>query len=180
MTITIRRGSPPDAADLAELGTRTFRETFSPYTPPADMALHLSRAYGTEKQGEELADPAVVTLLAEVDGRLAGFAQLRAGATPDCVTGESPIELWRLYVDRPWHGRRVASALMEEVEREARERGARTLWLGVWEGNERAKAFYRKYGFTDVGSHVFLLGSDVQRDHIWMRTLSVEIPSGET
>ena len=39
-----------------------------------------------------------------------------------------------------------------------------TLWLGVWERNVRAQAFYRKQGFTVVGSQIFRLGSDPQRD----------------
>jgi len=173
-SITIRIGLTTDATALAELAARTFRETFAADNRPEDMALHLAHGYGTVQQQRELVDPDIATLLVEADGQLAGYAQLRAGAVPACVIGETPIELWRFYIDRPWHGRGVAQALMRTVESEANRRGRRTLWLGVWERNERAKAFYRKTGFVDVGSHAFMLGTDVQTDRIMARPLSHE------
>ena len=167
----IRHGLATDATALAELAARTFRETFAADTPPEDMAIHLADAYGTFQQQRELADPDITTLLAEADGHLTGYAQMRSGVAPECVTGESPVELWRFYTAQPWHGRGLAQALMQRVEHEAWRRGARTLWLGVWERNARAKAFYQKVGFTDVGSHVFMVGADAQTDRILVRSL---------
>ena len=52
---------------------------------------------------------------------------------------------------------------------EAAGGGYETLWLGVWEHNLRAIAFYRRWGFETVGSHTFLLGSDEQTDLIMVR-----------
>jgi GNAT superfamily N-acetyltransferase len=171
MDITIRRGMPADARLLADLAASTFRETFAVENRSEDMALHVSRAYGVSQQEAELANPEMTTLLAEVDGQLAAYAQVRANAVPDCVRGTEPLELWRFYVAAPWHGRGIAHALMTGVEIEARARGAQTLWLGVWERNERAKSFYRKCGFADVGSQVFVLGTDAQTDRIMVRSL---------
>ena len=171
MDITIRRGMPGDARLLADLAASTFRETFAGENRREDMALYVGRAYGVSQQEAELTNPEITTLLAEVDGQLAGYAQLRANAVPDCVSGTTPLELWRFYVAALWHGRGVAHALMKSVEMEARAREAQTLWLGVWERNDRAKAFYRKCGFLDVGSQVFVLGSDVQTDRIMARSL---------
>lgn len=172
MNSTIRIGTASDADALAELAARTFEETFGADNRPEDMALHKATAYGHAQQLRELVDPDVVTLLAEVDGQLGGFAQLRSGPAPECVTGDSPIELLRLYVARAWHGQGLAQALMQRVELEAKERRARTLWLGVWENNPRAQAFYRKTGFTDVGSHVFIVGTDPQTDRIMIRPIT--------
>ena len=175
MRIRIRRGMLADARPLADLAASTFLETFAVENRPEDMALHVSRAYGVSQQEAELANPAMTTLLAEVDGQLAGYAQLRANAAPDCVRGVAPLELWRFYVAAPWHGRGIAHALMKGVETEARAREAQTLWLGVWERNERAKSFYRKCGFADVGSQVFVLGTDAQTDRIMVRLLGSNI-----
>lgn len=174
MNFAIRRGVATDAAALAELAARTFRETFSADNRPEDMALHLARAYGTAQQGLELVDPAITTLLVEVDGQPGGYAQLRSGAAPECVTGPSPLELWRFYVDQPWQGRGIAQALMRQVDAEAGRGGARTLWLGVWERNARARAFYAKCGFRDVGAHIFMVGADPQTDRILVRP----VPTG--
>ena len=178
MSILIRAGVTADAAALAELAARTFQETFSADNRPEDMALHAAHAYGVSQQERELDDPSIATLLVELDGQLAGYAQLRSGAAPPCVTGDAPIELWRFYIARSWHGRGVAQALMRRVEAEAHQRGGRTLWLGVWERNDRAKAFYRKIGFVDVGSHVFMVGPDPQTDRVMVRLLSAVVPNG--
>jgi diamine N-acetyltransferase len=168
----IRLGVPSDAAALADLAARTFRETFAADNRPEDMARHTAHAYGRSQQESELVDPDITTLVVEVDGELAGYAQLRTSQTPACVTGKAPIELWRFYISQPWQGRGVAQSLMRKVESDAYGRGGRTLWLGVWERNERAKAFYQKSGFMDVGSHVFTLGTDEQTDRIMMRPLN--------
>lgn len=170
MSISIRRGAPADAAVLAELAARTFRETFAADNRPEDIALHLARAYGERQQARELADPDIVTLLVEAGDAPAGFAQLRRGDAPSCVAGRDPIELWRFYVAQAWHGRGIAQALMARVEAEVARSGADPLWLGVWERNPRAIAFYRKCGFADVGSHLFVVGSDPQTDRIMVRT----------
>src|SRR4051812_42427046 len=153
--VSIRRGTPSDARPLAEFAARTFSETFAEENRPEDMVLHVSTAYGVPQQEAELADPEMTTLLAEVDAQLAGYAQLRPNAGPDCVPKIMPLELLRFYVAAPWQGQGVAHALMQRVLTEARARGAQTLWLGVWERNERAKSFYRKSGFVDVGSQHF-------------------------
>lgn len=167
----VRRGTPADAEALAAFAARVFQETFATDTSPEDMARFLANTYSRTHQAAELSAPDVTTLLALVDDTLAGFAQVRPGEPLDVLTSSSPVELWRLYVDRRWHGRGVAQALMTMVEADARERGADSLWLGVWEHNARAQAFYRKFGFTTVGSHVFLLGDDAQTDVIMVRTL---------
>jgi len=179
MSTIIRRGIVTDASALAELAARTFRETFAADNTPDDIALHIARAYGVEQQARELADPDLVTLLMDIDGDLAGFAQLHRGAAPACVDGETPIELWRFYVAQAWHGRGLAQQLMQRVESAAAESGARTLWLGVWERNARAIAYYRKSGFTDVGSHVFVVGSDPQTDRIMVRAVAAERSGGD-
>lgn len=170
--LLIRPATSGDAAALSEFGARTFFETFAADNTPEDMRMHLESAWRPELQRAEIADPSLDTLLAlDGQGALAGFAQLRADHAPAGVVTRKPIELKRFYVDRPWQGLGVARRLMEAVEAQARARGARELWLGVWERNERAKAFYRKCGFQQVGTQVFVVGKDPQTDHVMLRQL---------
>lgn len=167
----IRTATVADAAAVAELARRTFHDTFAASNDPADMALHLAQAYGIEQQTRELNDPATTTLLVESDGAAVAYAQVRNDHVPECVTDRGAIELWRFYVDREWHGRGIAGALMERVRAVAQERGAQTLWLGVWERNDRARAFYAKCGFAAVGEHLFLFGTDPQTDLVMVASL---------
>lgn len=155
----IRSAVPADAARLAELGARTYHDTFVEHTDPEDLRIFLARTYNEAEQAEEIADPTIVTFVYEIDGELVAYAQLKLGDDP------SRIELGRLYVDRSQHGKGVAHAMMRRCLDEAAARGAKTIWLGVWEHNERAKAFYRKYGFVKCGEHPFIVGTDVQTDH---------------
>lgn len=177
MNITIRPAASADATALAELAARTFRETFAADNRPEDIALHVAEAYGPLQQGRELADPHITTLLVESEGDLAGYAQLRRGPAPACADGDAPIEVWRFYIAHAWHGRGLAQLLMQRVESDAAQLGARTLWLGVWERNERAKAYYRKSGFVDVGSHIYMVGSDPQTDRIMVRQVAPSAPA---
>ena len=167
----IRRGVAADAPVLAALARDTFFDTFAAANDATDMALHLECAYGAPQQAAELVDPTIITLLVEEADQAVAYAQLRTGHVPDCVRGAAPIELWRFYVTRDRHGRGIAQALMARALAEAGAAGARTMWLGVWEHNSRARAFYGKCGFADVGEHVFLFGTDPQTDRVMVRLL---------
>jgi GNAT superfamily N-acetyltransferase len=165
-TLIIRRATAADAGPLAELALRSFLDAFAAQNDPADVAAYTARVYGPAQQAAEIANPGIATLIAELDGRMAAYAQVRRGTTAPGVDDASAVELMRFYVDAPWHGRGVAGRMMDAVLRTAREQGAGTVWLAVWEHNPRAMAFYLKRGFQVVGSNDFWLGSDRQNDHV--------------
>lgn len=165
--LTLREARPDEASLIARLARQSFTEAFGEANTPEDLALFLESAYGERQQGAELADPDWTTLVALKGGEAAGFAQLRRNHPEACVTGPDPVELNRLYVLQAFHGQGVGAALMQAVVGRARAEGFRTLWLGVWEHNHKAQAFYRRWGFRDVGSHSFLVGTDLQTDRIW-------------
>lgn len=167
----IRRGSPEDAAALAELAARTFTDTYADFNTAEDMRVHLERSFGVDQQTRELDDPGMITVLAESPGGLVGFAQVRRGDAPPCVEGEDAVEVYRFYVDRGAHGTGLAARLMDGAKAAARDLGGRHLWLGVWERNPRAIAFYRKSGFSDAGTTWFQLGSDRQTDRVMVASL---------
>jgi ribosomal protein S18 acetylase RimI-like enzyme len=175
LNFTIRRGQAEDAQLLAELGARTFSETFAADNTPGDMATYLAAAFSPAQQAAELADPRATFLIAETGetNKVAvGYAMIRAGDVPQAITGENPIELVRLYVSRESLGNGVGAALMRACIDEAKQLGYKTLWLGVWERNGRAQAFYRKWNFHEVGTHVFQLGNDPQTDILMQRWIS--------
>lgn len=168
---TIRRATADDAAMLADLATQTFRDTFEAYNDPADMDAYVSEALTAERFAAEIDDPANVWFVAEVDGSPAGYAKVRSGLAHESVTGDSPIEISRLYAEKHFHGRGVGRSLIEACFDEARRQDARTVWLGVWEHNARAIAFYEKCGFERCGATTFVLGKDVQTDAVMFRAL---------
>ncbi|MEI6739440.1 MAG: GNAT family N-acetyltransferase [Gemmatimonadaceae bacterium] len=189
----LRRAVLADAAALATLAADTFTETFGADNRPEDLAAHLAASYGIAQQTAELQDPAVITLVAEQDGALVGFAQIRRQDAPASVTAAAaeqaastthaatthaathvdprPVELHRLYLRRVAHGTGLGAALMQGAREAAVALGGTHLWLGVWERNPRAIAFYTKSGFVRVGSHDFFVGDDRQTDWLLMTPL---------
>lgn len=169
--ITIRSVLPGEAAIVAELARRTFRETFSADNTPADMAEYVERSFGDAVVAEELADPSNTFLLASAgtDTPPIGYAKLRAGIPNRSVRGPKPVEIERIYVAREALGTGIGARLMRACLDEAARAGYETIWLGVWEENPRAIAFYERWEFETVGEHLFLLGSDEQNDLIMAR-----------
>jgi len=164
--LTIRRGTLEDAGLLSELGASTFSETFAADNTPEDLAAYVAVSFNVAQQTAELEDPASTLLIAEVDGRAAGYAKLHDGEAEKGVEGAKPVELVRLYVSRDWLGRGIGEQLMRACIDEARQAGHETIWLGVWERNPRAIAFYEKWGFRRAGEKRFVVGTDSQRDHV--------------
>ena len=175
---TIRRAAPADAGALAEFCARTFRETYEPHNTETDMALHLRTHFTEEIQRGEILDAEAAMLVAEHEGALAAYVKVRRGDAPVCVCAARPVEVQRFYVDRPWQGRGLAYRMMEAARQSGVALGADTLWLGVWERNPRAIAFYTRCGFADVGGWTFTLGKDVQQDRVLQRPAAGEIAAG--
>ena len=172
MTFIIRRAVSSDAKALADLATRIFVDTFAADNRPEDMELFIAQAYGEEKQRREIDDPDLITLVADSGAGLLAYAQLRRANVPDGAASDATVQIARFYVDRSWHGRGVAQELMRHCDEIARGFDARAVWLGVWERNDRAIAFYKKCGFAEIGKMDFHVGSDRQTDVVMVRGLS--------
>lgn len=168
----IRRANRSDAKQLSQLAERTFRQTFGAVNAAEDMDLQCQASYGEDIQAAEITNPDRITLLSEDGGRLIGFAQLRWSGAPDCVSARSPGEIQRLYVADDRHGKGIAHDLMNACLEAMKRRGSDVVWLGVWERNPRAISFYRKFGFVEVGDHIFPLGRDLQRDIVMARSVA--------
>jgi diamine N-acetyltransferase len=171
-TTAIREGRIEDAQVLAEFARRMFDEAFGALNDPGHLATHLAKSFGREHQARELADAGWTTRLAERDGQLLAYSQLRAARAPACVDGAAPVELVRFYVDATWHGQGLAHALMDDSLAAAAARGAQTVWLSVWQINARAVAFYRRRGFRIVGEQTFHVGGDPQTDWVMARPVA--------
>jgi ribosomal protein S18 acetylase RimI-like enzyme len=163
----IRYATMDDAAMLTRLCVRTFYDAFRDACSPEDMRLYLATWFTEERIGRELSDPRATFLIAEAEAAPTGYAKLRTEGVPMSVSDPDAIELERLYVEQQYLGQGVGPALMQVCLDEARRQGHHTIYLGVWEENHRAQAFYRKWDFVKVGTHTFMMGNDAQTDW-WM------------
>jgi diamine N-acetyltransferase len=162
----IRYGTAADAKMLSELGARTFYDTFAKDNTPENIAAHLKNSFLPEIQFAELTDPNNVFLIIENESQPIGYAQLILNNKEEFLTGTNPLEIRRIYATQENIGKGVGKELMKAAIREAQQRDCDSVWLGVWEKNPRAINFYKKWGFEEVGTHIFTVGDDPQRDFI--------------
>jgi diamine N-acetyltransferase len=171
MNLKIRKAVLEDAAILAEIGLQSFNEAFAdnPKNHPDDMKIYTDEAFSVESVRKELADQDAIFFVAELENEIAGYAKLQQNSREECVTGENPLELNRLYALDRHIGKGIGKALMLECLEFAETNKHDIFWLGVWEFNFRAQEFYKKFGFEKCGEHVFQLGNDPQIDWIMQR-----------
>lgn len=162
--IAYRDGTPADADLMSELGSTSFAETFGHLYAPENLDVFL-RNHSPENWARELGDPVYAVRIAEDDGVPAGFCKLGPPSLPFEVQGPA-AELRQLYVLKPWHGAGIAATLMEWALERARAGGAEELLLSVFVDNHRARRFYARYGFEQVGTYDFMVGDHADLDLI--------------
>lgn len=175
-SLNIRPATPSDAALLAAFAARAFRAAFAADNNPTDLEHYIATSFTTEQIAAEITDPQALFLLANQNEQLLGYTKLQFGNTPASLHAPHPVELVRIYVDPERLARGLGSRLLEANLQAAKERGCETIWLGVWEHNQRAIAFYHKWGFEVIGEQSFVLGQDVQRDLL----MSLPLPDNQT
>ena len=152
--MTLVRATPKDAERIAELGWRTFAETFvgmSYYTKEI-IDGYAVNTFAPAKIRAERSDPSLTYWMIEVEGQLAGYAKVEEHEPAACLGQDfKGLYLSRLYFDKGFQRRGLGTEAMAEIHAEARRRGHHWIWLSVWEFNTKARAFYAKHGFRKAG-----------------------------
>jgi len=159
-----RDANPQDAPALVALFQQVFHETFGHLYRTADIEAFLAK-HGEAQWSEQLADPEISIRLVEDGGACAGYSKVGPLRLPAQPSGPA-IELRQLYVAKAWHGTSVGRDLMDWTIAEARRRGAAELYLSVFTENPRARRFYERYGFEEVGPYKFMVGDQADDDII--------------
>lgn len=169
--INIRIATLAEAEIIADLSRKTFYETFSYVNTKANMDKFMNEQFTRDKLINEVSEPGNIFLLA-LDGEYpVGYARLKEGDKYPAFENKDSIEIARIYVVNSYIGMGIGKELMRKSISLAKEMKKEVIWLGVWEKNTRALAFYKKWGFSKFADHDFVLGDDVQNDWLMMKTL---------
>jgi ribosomal protein S18 acetylase RimI-like enzyme len=167
--IAYRDATPADAAALHELFDTVFCETFGRLYRREDLEAFRSKFVVADWE-RQLADPAFAVRIADVDGAPAGYIKIGPVKLPvDRKTASMLVD--QLYVRAEHHGTGIARELMDRGIDEARRRRAEALYLTVFIDNHRARRFYERYGFEDVGRYAFMVGEQADEDIIMRKAL---------
>lgn len=174
-SVTIRSCTLQDSEAIMSLGIRTFRDTFDEMNTPENMMLYLNQNFTLKRIRDEIKEPGSLFFIAESEfDQPIGYARVRHSPPPEALRGTNALEIERIYADKKYIGKRVGYLLMNTCLHYARDNGYDTVWLGVWEHNDRAIEFYEKWGFEKFGQHLFMLGNDPQTDLLMKKHINSE------
>jgi ribosomal protein S18 acetylase RimI-like enzyme len=149
----ISPAGPADAAELARVHVRSWRETYPGLLPQAALNRMSAEAHARRFRLElTRAKPGQVTLVAEGAAGAVGYA---SGAVVKGDGRGADAEVFTLYVVRAAQGVGVGRALLKAQARVLAAEGAKSLMLFVLSRNERARGFYERLGgqaFAEVAS----------------------------
>ena len=170
----LRQAAIEDAERLALIGGATFLETFAGLLEGDAIVAHCAKEHGVETYRSLLAHPESAAWMAEArpGGAPVGYALLTAPRLAQAEPGD--IELKRIYSFSRTHGTGLGAALMGRAVSHAEAIGAKRLLLGVFVGNLRALAFYRRHGFDKIGERHFRVGNQDCEDVVLAKTLAGE------
>jgi GNAT superfamily N-acetyltransferase len=164
MTIRYRTAGVADIPAIDRIFRASFCDTFAHLYRPRDLAAFLAQ-FTPRAWTEEITDLRYAFRLAEDDGEPVGYVKLGPSSLPVPSTGAA-VELRQLYVLTSHLGAGVGAELMDWALAEARRRDAQTLYLTVYTDNHRARRFYARYGFEELGPYAFMVGEQADEDII--------------
>ncbi|MGJ7913731.1 GNAT family N-acetyltransferase [Neobacillus sp. LXY-1] len=171
MTINVKRCTLEDLNKLQEISIETFNDTFRQENSPENIEAYLERALNLEQLEKELANCSSQFFFAYFKHELAGYLKVNTNDAQTEEMGDESLEIERIYIKNKYKKQGLGKYLLNMAIEMALEQNKQKIWLGVWEKNENAIAFYHKMGFVQTGAHSFYMGDEEQIDYIMVKTL---------
>lgn len=171
MTISIKKCTIEDLHKLQGISYETFNETFKEQNSPENIDSYLERAFNLEQLEKELSNCFSQFFFVYFNHELAGYLKVNINDAQSEEMGDESLEIERIYIKNKFQKHGFGKYLLNKATEIAMERNKKKIWLGVWEKNENAIAFYEKMGFVQTGGHSFYMGNEEQTDFIMTKIL---------
>lgn len=171
MTMNIKKCTLEDLCKLQEISYETFNETFKHQNSPENMNAYLERAFNLKQLERELSNNSSLFFFVYFNNEVAGYLKVNTNEAQSEEMGDESLEIERIYIRNKFQKHGLGKYLLNKVMEIAVEYKKNKIWLGVWEKNENAIAFYMKKGFVQTGAHSFYMGDEEQVDFIMTKTL---------
>ncbi|KKK34755.1 GNAT family acetyltransferase [Salinicoccus sediminis] len=163
--------TPADLHELQKISRETFDETFKDQNTSENMNAYLDQAFTEEKLISELNNQSSLFFFIRHGGHNAGYLKVNTGDAQTESMGHDALEVERIYVSRTFQKLGLGKKLLDKAFEIAYSSDRDKIWLGVWEHNAKALAFYKRRGFVQTGAHSFFMGDDEQTDLIMEKRL---------
>ena len=160
----LKKATVSDLPVLRQLCIRTFSDTYAAFNTPENMQDYIAKSFRMEQLLQEMEDRDTSFFLIFEKETAVAYVQLHQ-------SGSKALEIVRIYVSQDHQGKKLGQQLFDHAVQVGKENHCDYLWLGVWENNPNALAFYRKNGMEPFGNHVFKLGADAQNDVLMRKML---------
>lgn len=171
MNLNLQMCTLEDLEELQEISRETFYDTFGSVNKPEDIEAYMERAYAPEQLKQEMSETDSVFYFLYDNQEIVGYLKLNKDGAQTEPMGENALEVERIYIRPAYKRQGYGSYLIQKAENIALKMAKNKIWLGVWEDNDIALAFYSKRGFKQIGSHSFYMGEDEQVDLIMEKQL---------
>jgi len=153
---------------LADLGASTFFEAYKNLHKEEDIKAYNAKAYNFDIIKQHLKNPGILYFVAYNQNKEVGYIKLIKNVVANNIT-QPVMELEKIYVLPDFYGTGAGDELMNKAIEQTQMHGFNKLFLGVWQKNLRAIAFYRKHGFIEIGTRTFQLGSTLCDDFLMIK-----------
>lgn len=171
MTVKITMCTRDDLQILQEISIETFKDTFNDQNSPENMKDYLKRAFNFEQLETELSNISSKFFFVYFKYEVAGYLKVNTDDAQSEEMGDESLEIERIYIKNKFQKHGLGKYLLKKAIEIAKEDNKKKIWLGVWEQNENAIAFYQKMGFVQTAAHSFYMGDEEQTDFIMTKTL---------
>ncbi|GEN83410.1 spermidine/spermine N(1)-acetyltransferase [Sporosarcina luteola] len=171
MDINIKKCTLGDSHELREISYETFNETFKHQNSSNNMKAYLEKAFNLIQLKKELSNPSSQFFFVYFNNEVAGYLKVNTDNAQTEEMGDELLEIERIYIKNKFQKHGLGKYLLNKAMELAMEYKKTKIWLGVWEENENAIAFYRKMGFVQTGIHSFYMGDEEQVDLIMTKIL---------
>jgi len=171
MTKNIIKCTLEDLLKLQEISYETFNETFKHQNSPEIITAYLERAFNLKQLEKELSNISSQFFFVYFNNEVAGYLKINTNDAQSEEMGDESLEIERIYIKNKFQKHGLGKYLLNKAMEIAIERNKKKIWLGVWEENGNAIAFYKKMGFVQTGTHSFSMGNEEQTDFIMTKTL---------
>jgi len=171
MNITIKKCTLEDSRQLQEISYETFNDTFKDQNTPENMKAYLEKAFNLKQLEKELLNVSSQFFFIYFNNEVAGYLKVNMNDAQSEEMDNESLEIERIYIKGEFQKHGLGKYLLNKAIEIAKEHNKKKIWLGVWEKNENAIAFYKKMGFVQTGVHSFYMGDEKQMDFIMIKTL---------
>jgi len=170
--MTMKKCTLEDIMELQKISIETFIETYKDQNAPEHLNTYIENGFNLEQLKKEILNHSSQFFFIYHTEEIAGYLKINTGVAQSEEVSDDSLEVERIYVKKKFQKHGLGKQLINKALEMALEQQKKKIWLGVWEENENAIAFYQKKGFVQTGTHSFYMGDEEQADLIMTKTIN--------